>query len=286
VFAPVLRDWITRKAEGAGAPSDYVALTLLSVFACVIGNSRRVSAWPSWIEPLVIWTMIIGFSGDGKSPARDAILDALRTLEKELAEDFSTRLREWATAKAEAKSRHERWEASIAAAIKRDETVQTLPADAVEPERPERLRFLIQDATPEKMARLLAANSRGIVVSRDELAGWIEAFGRYHSGGKSGGERAMYLEAFGARLFVIDRVKDVDGPTIIEHFFACISGGTQPDRLVEMLLRGSDDGLSARFLYAWPEPVFSDSIPTAHRPSSRRPSTAATYLCCDERSRN
>jgi hypothetical protein len=199
--------------------------------------------------------MIIGFSGDGKSPARDAILDALRTLEKELAEDFSTRLREWATAKAEAKSRHERWEASIAAAIKRDETVQTLPADAVEPERPERLRFLIQDATPEKMARLLAANSRGIVVSRDELAGWIEAFGRYHSGGKSGGERAMYLEAFGARLFVIDRVKDVDGPTIIEHFFACISGGTQPDRLVEMLLRGSDDGHSARFLYAWPEPV-------------------------------
>src|SRR5712691_561272 len=98
VFPPRWRDWIKRKAEGAGAPMDFVVMPLLSVAGAVIGNTRRVSPWPSWQEPLVIWTMPMGFRGDGKSPAADTVFGPLRQFESQLAEDFPRVLREWATA--------------------------------------------------------------------------------------------------------------------------------------------------------------------------------------------
>jgi Protein of unknown function (DUF3987) len=167
---------------------DFVVMPLLSVAGAVIGNTRRVSPWPSWQEPLVIWTMPMGFPGDGKSPAADAVFGPLRQFESQLAEDFPRVLREWATAKAEARARRERWEAEVSAAVKQGLAAKTLPAEATEPERPERPRFVLQDVTPEKLVRAVATNKRGVVVYRDEIAGLIEGFGRYH-GGKGASER-------------------------------------------------------------------------------------------------
>jgi Protein of unknown function (DUF3987) len=65
----------------------------------------------------------------------------------------------------------------------------------------------------------------------------------------------LWIEAFGARPFVMDRVKDLDGPLVVENLFVCVTGGTQPDRLVDLLLRSADDGFASRFSFAWPEPV-------------------------------
>jgi hypothetical protein len=46
----------------------------------------------------------------------------------------------------------------------------------------------------------------------------------------------------------------------VAHLTWSVIGGIQPDRLASLLISGDDDGLAARFLYAWPAP---------HRP--RRP---------------
>ena len=44
-------------------------------------------------------------------------------------------------------------------------------------------------------------------------------------------------------------------PIRIPHFSVSVLGGLQPDRLASTLLIGDDDGLQARFLCMWPDPV-------------------------------
>jgi hypothetical protein len=126
-----------------------------------------------------------------------------------------------------------------------------MPADAQEPLYPTRPRVRINNATIESLMQELAQHPRGFLLHRDELAGWLGDFNRY---GGNGGDRGQYLEMFGGRSSSVDR-KSLDRTLFIKHMHLSIIGGIQPDRLDSILLQGDDDGLQARFLMLWPEPV-------------------------------
>ncbi len=107
------------------------------------------------------------------------------------------------------------------------------------------------DVTTEKLAKLTSANTRGLCLVRDELAGWLGSLDKY---GGAGGDRAFFVEAYGGRDYVVDRVKDGGEAIRIPNLSVTVVGGIQPDRLATMLLLGDDDGMSARVLYCWPDP--------------------------------
>ena len=109
-------------------------------------------------------------------------------------------------------------------------------------------RILISDVTTEKAAQLLAANPSGLICIRDELSALLGGFGRY---GSSGADRAFWIESFGGRHHVVDRVKHEE-PINIAYCGISVLGGIQPDRLASLLFAGDDDGLASRFIYAWP----------------------------------
>lgn len=53
----------------------------------------------------------------------------------------------------------------------------------------------------------------------------------------------------------MERVKHDGKPMRIPRLAVAILGGIQPDRLNSMLMKGDDDGLTARFLWLWPDRV-------------------------------
>jgi hypothetical protein len=106
----------------------------------------------------------------------------------------------------------------------------------------------VSDATVEKLASLAAALPRGLLLQRDEIAGWLGAFDKYGGGGS---DRAFWLEAFGGRPFAVDRVKHKQ-PIHVPHLSIAVLGGIQPDKL-PTIIGGAEDGFAARFLFAWPE---------------------------------
>ncbi len=250
--APSWATWVEAAAEAAGAPIDYVAGALLAGAAALIGTSRSVSPWPGWTEPCVLWIGALGNSGVAKSPAMDPVLAPIRDLELELAEGFDEQHRTWQTRRATAKMTRESWEGDIKNAIKLGAVAPILPLGAVEPPEPVRPRTVVSDATIEALARLLAGEPRGVLFHRDELSGWLGNFDRY---GGNGGDRSFWIEAYGGRPYVVDRVKTAGVPIRIEALAVSILGGIQPDRLQTMLLNGDDDGLPARFLWLWPDPI-------------------------------
>ncbi|TCP98292.1 uncharacterized protein DUF3987 [Sphingomonas sp. PP-F2F-A104-K0414] len=245
---PLVRDL----AAGAGAPAEYVAVSIIAVAASLIGAKRSVQPFataPQWREPCVLWIAPVGDPSSNKSPAIDAATGPLKGMEKELAEQFKAGLIGWQTTAERSKAEKAAWLADVKTATKEGVATPSMPDAAVEPDEPQRPRLTVQDGTPEAVMEILSGNPNGILHLRDELAGWLMSFERYSPGG-----REFWLEAFGGRHFTVDR-KSLKAPLFIEFNGVTVLGGIQPEKLSQCLLKSADDGLVARFLWAWPDPI-------------------------------
>jgi hypothetical protein len=252
VFGEFWGEWISVAAAGASAPVDYTGCTVLVCAATLIGHARWVSPWQGWSEPPVLWIGNVGDPSSGKSPAADPPLRILRGIEVALAKDYPSAHRQWLTEKASAAAHKAIWESEVKDAAKKKRSPPEMPAAAMEPDEPVRARIVSSDATTEKLAELAALHHKGLMLVRDELSGWYGSLGRYS---KSGADRAFWVEAYGARSYTVDR-KNPGLPIIIERLGLSLFGSIQPDRLCEMM-ESPEDGLVARFLWAWPNKVLA-----------------------------
>lgn len=240
-------------AQGAGSPVDYVAFGYLATVASLIGGKRKVMPYADadWTEPCILWCALVGDPSSNKSPALDRTTGILREIEKDFADQHTDLLQQWQADVERAKVERAEWSVSVKEASKEGHATPPLPDSAVEPPMPQRRRLLVQDSTPEKLAEILAGNPMGTLHLRDELSGWLASFDRYTSGG---GGREFWLEAFGGRPHTVDRVKSPE-PIRIPFNGVSVVGGIQPEKLVDALFAKGmpDDGLVARFLWAWPD---------------------------------
>ncbi len=118
-------------------------------------------------------------------------------------------------------------------------------------------RTWTSDATVESLARLLTEHPRGLLVIRDEWAGWVNSMNQYKDG--KGADIEFYLSVWGGQSFVVDRVGvGAKGtPLFIDRPFVSVVGGIPPDVLQELgQAAGIADGFFPRILFAWPDRFF------------------------------
>ncbi len=247
VFGPAWRRWIEAAAEAAGCPPDYVVAPLIASVSALIGNARWAQATPGWAEPPHLWCASVGESGNGKSPGGDALFrHVLPVIERRMAADFPNRLREWRAAAEWHGAAHERWKSDVRTAQKGNLPLPLPPSDEPPPE-PQAPRLRQSDVTIERVATLLAtAAPKGLLIVRDELAGWLQGMNNYHDAG-----RAFWIEAYGGRPYRVERQKHPQ-PIDVPYLAVAVAGGTQPDKLAA-LMREADDGLLSRLCWFWPE---------------------------------
>ncbi|MCC7137604.1 MAG: DUF3987 domain-containing protein [Planctomycetes bacterium] len=243
---PVVRRYVEECAAYLGCCPSLVALPVLVVLASAIGTTRRVilrgGAQP-WAEPSVFWGAIVAESGQLKSPALDLAVSLLRYHERKAARENDELGRQHAKSLAQ----YER-DAARFRRGKGDEPPE-------KPKRPPYRRFLVSDVTVEALADRLADNPRGLLVTRDELNGWLQSFDAYRAGSR-GGDREKWLELHGARTLTVDR-KSGDHPTIqIPLAASSVIGGIQPATLARALTTEFfESGFAARLLLTMPPAV-------------------------------
>ena len=250
IFGSAWGNWIVDAAAAAACPPDYVAAPLLSSASALIGHARWAQATETWTEPPHLWAVSVGDSGDGKSPGIDTLhREVLPELERRMIGDFPERLREWRAAAEFDKAAEKQWQDNVRTAQKDGKAVPPPPRPIVSRVEPQRPRLRQHDITIEKVALVLAsAAPKGLLIVRDEIAGWIDGMATYNPAG-----RAFWIESYGGRPYRVERVKHPD-PIEITRLAVAVNGGTQPERL-QKLLNTTDDGLLARMQWFWPDPT-------------------------------
>ena len=164
----------------------------------------------------------------------------LRALEARVREHAEAELARWQEDAEVAALRQEEWQKQARKAVKDGRSPPPrLAAASDEPHVP---RLFVNDATVERLGVILAAQPRGGLLIRDELAGWLTGMNRYNGGGS---DRPFWIEAYGGRSFTVERVTRAQ--VRIDHLSIGIVGNIQPDRLASLLLKADDDGMLARF---------------------------------------
>ncbi len=237
VLPEPLGAFVAEAARAIVCDASFVALPLLSGLASAIGNTYRIELKPGWSEPAIVWTAIVGESGTAKSPALELALRPIRKRQHEAMKRHAAELEKHRSALLVYERDVAHWKQSKPCAAPPDK-----------PEAPTAERCWTDDATIESVAVLLHQNPRGLLMARDELAGWFN-FDRYTQG--KGAEAAKWLEMFGGRAMQVDRKGS--GTLYIPHASVSIAGGIQPGTLRRALVEEHrDNGLAARLLFAMP----------------------------------
>jgi hypothetical protein len=242
-------EWMIEAASAAACPVDYVMPPLLASVSVLIGHARWAQAAPGWSEPPHLWFGAVGDSGNGKSPGADCLMrDVLPEIERRMRVDFPDQLRDWQASNAYAKAAEERWKEEVRDAHRKGTPPPQPPVDMTIAAEPQEPRLRQHDITIERLASLLAtAAPKGLLVVRDELAGWITGMNIYNDAGRS-----FWIEAYGGRPYRVERQRNE--PLQIARLAVAVYGGTQPEKLAE-IMRQPDDGLLSRILWAWPEAI-------------------------------
>jgi hypothetical protein len=236
----LIAEYVRQAAAALGCDPAYVALPCIAVAAGLIGFTRVLRLKRTWRAPSVLWTMVVADSGSLKTPGFRHATDFLFTLQKYLDAEYKRKLAQYCEEK-------EKWVAAVKAA---KEGKGDPPGD--EPEPPIRRTVFTSDATIEAIAELIGENPRGLVVSCDELASWLNSFSRYK--GKAGGtDLPRWLSMHSAGGFAYHRKTGDRRRIVVPHAAVSIAGGIQPDILARAIAGDFvDSGGWARILPAMP----------------------------------
>jgi putative DNA primase/helicase len=249
-----LRPWVLDLAERLQVAADYPAAALIVMLAGAIG--RRASIRPqrhdNWRVVPNLWGAIIGRSGVMKSPVLQAVMGPLRrrqglamTVYESEKDAYQRQLQQYAALK-------RRRRPTAAATVQDCEKGSVW--DAETPTLPVCTRYLVNEATIEKVHVILKENPHGVLYLRDELSGWMAQLDQR---GKER-DRAFFLETWdGDSDFTFDRMGR--GTVYVSHLCLSVFGGLQPARLQRYLADAvtggaGDDGFMQRFqLLVWPD---------------------------------
>ena len=261
---------------------EYAAVCAVTIASALIG--RKVGIHPkqhdSWLVIPNLWGCMVGRPSSKKSPIFSEVEKPVRKLEAKARQQFEEDKKTYAadqkitavlTKDAEAKAADLAKKAAktndpVERSRKMDEARALLLDDSGDPEPPVCKRYIVNDTTVEKLGELLRDNPSGLLLSRDELSGWISKLGRPDHQA----DRAFYLEAYnGNGSFNFDRIGR--GSLYIPSNTVSVIGGIQPRKLKESLMSQrsgeGDDGFIERFqLMVFPDDKvfrFTDRSPNS-----------------------
>jgi Protein of unknown function (DUF3987)/Bifunctional DNA primase/polymerase, N-terminal len=260
------RGWLEDIADRMQVPLELVTVPALVAASAVVGRTVGIhpKAKDDWLVVPNLWGGIIALPGWLKSPTLAEALRPIRRLAEEARKTFEQRQEDEgarvdslkakeAAIKDQLKQAH-KGKAKEHTAEELEQHLRELRQELKELASRHETRYIVNDTTTEKLGELLAENPMGLLLERDELAGWLQMLDREDRKG----DREFYLESWnGTNSYTYDRIGR--GTIHIPALCLSIVGGIQPakfNKYISGALAGGSaaDGLLQRFqLLVWPE---------------------------------
>jgi putative DNA primase/helicase len=252
-----LRGWVMDIAHRMQCPADFPAVAALVALSSLIGARAVIQpkALDDWQVVPNLWGAVVGRPGVKKSPALSEALKPLNRLQADEFERWQAAHDAWAMdCKVIAMQDDANEKKAKGLAGKDPAAARALLEPVDTPAEPTARRFIVNDATVEKLGELMQQNPWGTLSYRDELYGLLTGL---EKPGQEG-SRAFYLQSYdGNQGYTFDRIGR--GTVHIPRVCLALIGGIQPGRIQDYV-RGAvaggsaDDGLLQRFgLTVWPD---------------------------------
>jgi hypothetical protein len=237
----VARDLAREAADALDGPVDYVGHAALAVAGAAAGAAVELEVKAGWRERACLFAALVGPSGSAKTPSLQQVASPTREAQAVLAAAYERDRRE-----------HDNgYRAWVRGGRQGDE-----------PRRPVLRRLIGSDLTTACLAPLLAANPRGLLVTRDELRGWLASMDEFGCGG--GGDRTRWLSLWSGDSLVVDR-RGVQESLLVDRPFVAVVGGLVPSELRQFANpRRARGGTPSRtMMVCWPGSPSASRPPTA-----------------------
>ena len=269
---PSLAPWLMDIAYRLDLPHEYVAGASLVGASSLIGRHAaiRPKIADDWTEFGNLWGMLIAEPGEMKTPATTLALSPIKDLERRARAKWvsaETKLREKLNEELE---REKYLKKKYKDMLGKSESEDLTLVEAALSEVHRKIlqlnkkiamggeRFLCNDATTEKLAEICMANPYGLLVNRDELAGFVASLSK---AGREG-DREFYLEAWGGDgEHSYDRIGR--GTLYVPHLCLSIFGTIQPGKVKALVTPASSAGAGADgFIQRFQILLYPDRTPT------------------------
>jgi putative DNA primase/helicase len=251
----VFRENVCDVAERMQVPIDLPAVCAVATLAGVV--NRRATIQPKradagWIVTPNLWAGIVAPPGQMKSNVLSTFVGHLSHIEQRWHMEFQRELEDFEHWERDHALRTRAYDQQFVAATKSGKSPPIRPDETRV--KPVLRRLVANDPTCEALHSMIADSPAGLLLVRDELAGWLANLDK--AGRES--DRQFFLEAWnGDKPYVVDRI----GRGTIRVSALCLSivGGIQPGRLRQYLSDAvkdgpGNDGLFQRLqLMVWPD---------------------------------
>ena len=202
---------------------DVIAASALVVVAEAV-NRKATIRHGNYINRPSIWLCLVERTGGNKSEPMARMLKPLESINRDLIEQSARAFAEW-------------------------------KSNGEEGNPPPQLKIIISDSTPEIRNQYLKV--MGLLLYRDEVAGFFQDLGRYNASG----EIETLLSIWSGKNYSIDR--KCSPCFYVENPFLCVIGGIQP-ALIKSAFGGKNfegSGFLARWLFLWvTDSIVPDSL--------------------------
>jgi replicative DNA helicase len=260
-----LGEYVTAVATATQTPPDLAGMLALAVLATVAAGAVEIEPRPGWHEPLCLFIAVGMDAGARKSAVFTALTRPVAEFERDQAAAALPGITETATLRriADQAAAHAEAAAGKAPASQQEQGRAEAIARAAEAANlivPPLPRWLVDDATPEALAGLLATYGR-IALLSPEGDVFDQMAGRYNQ--QVGPNLGVYLKGHAGDLLKVDRRGRP--PEYVERPCLTIGLTVQPEVLQGLAGRPGfwGRGLLARFLYSLPASLVGHRQPGA-----------------------
>ena len=204
---------------------EYVAAGILAAAAVAIGNTRRIKIKDQWTEGSSLYLIQVGHSGTRKSPAIRGPLTVVEERQKQERQQYDLDKAQY------------------------DRDIEAWEKGSEKPKAPLCKRTVVVDTTTEALSVIMEQQTRGTLIKRDEISGWIRSMNAYREG--RGSDREWYLSSWSNEYTSVTR--KTQAPIDLDRPHLTIVGGIPPESISTLASRKTlEDGLLQRILFHWP----------------------------------
>ncbi|AGC76870.1 uncharacterized protein DUF3987 [Nonlabens dokdonensis] len=219
IFPKSIQHYISENVNSLGFNSEFFSCAVLSAFGTALGNLYHLQVKSGWTEKPLLWIVVVGDAGDGKSHAMELPFNPIKSREKESYKSYKDQL----------------------ANYQLNPQTEKLP----------RLKnTLMRDFTYEALCQEHDNNQNGLCIFADEIMSWVNGFSRY----SSSSQEDNYLTIFNGKEIKLTRKGT--GTIIIPSCCINLIAGTQKGRLHELYAGDrSQSGFLDRLLFSIPDKI-------------------------------